>query len=55
MVKLNTIAEQSKKAVKAVTPEYYTIEIDGKDQNIPRVHTIMPKYWAADGSFNPSL
>lgn len=55
MVKLNTIAEQSKKTVKAVTSEYYTIEIDGKDQNIPRVHTIMPKYWAADGSFNPSL
>ena len=55
MVKLNTIAEQSKKSVKAVTPEHYTIEIDGKEQNIPRVHTIMPKYWASDGSFNPAL
>lgn len=55
MVKLNAIAEQSKKAVKAVTPEHYTIEIDGKEQQIPRVHTIMPKYWASDGSFNPAL
>lgn len=53
--KLNKIAEQSKKSVKGVTSEYYTIEIDGKEQNIPRVHTIMPKYWASDGSFNPSL
>lgn len=55
MVKLNTIAEQSKKAVKAVTPEHYVIEIDGKERQIPRVHTIMPKYWASDGSFNPAL
>jgi hypothetical protein len=31
LTKLNNIAEQSKKVVKGVDHDYYTIEIDGKD------------------------
>ena len=56
LTKLNTIAEQSKKNTKAVDHDNYTIEIDGKDQKVPRVHTIMPKYWAeSDDPFMPAL
>lgn len=56
LAKLNTIAEQSKKNTKAVDHDSYTIEIDGKDVKIPRVHTIMPKYWAeSESPFMPAL
>lgn len=56
LTKLNTVAEQSKKVVKGVDHDNYTIEIDGKDQKVPRVHTIMPKYWAeSESPFTPSL
>ncbi len=53
--KVKTFAEQSKKNVKSVSPENYVIEVDGKDITMPRVHSVMPKYWAQDGSFQPAL
>lgn len=53
--KVKTFAEQSKKNVKSVSPENYVIEVDGKDVTMPRVHSVMPKYWAQDGSFQPAL
>lgn len=56
LTKLNNIAEQSKKNTKAVDHDSYTIEIDGKDVKMPRVHTIMPKYWVeSNGPFQPAL
>lgn len=56
LTKLNAIAQQSKKNTKAVDHDNYTIEIDGKDVKMPRVHTIMPKYWTeSDSPFQPAL
>lgn len=48
-------AEESQAYVKGVTPEYYIIDVNGTEIQMPRMHSIMPKYWADDGSFMPAL
>jgi len=49
-------AEESTKYVKEVTPDYYLIEVEGTKIKMPRVHTIMPKYWAeSESPFMPAL
>lgn len=52
---LKQISELSKAKVKKVTPEHYLIEVGDELIQMPRVHSVMPKYWRGDGSYKAAL
>lgn len=52
---LHRRAELSKSRVKKVTSEYYLIQIGDELIQMPRVHSVMPKYWYSDGSYAAAL
>ena len=52
---LNRRAQLSKTKVKKVTSEYYLIEVGDELIQMPRVHSVMPKYWMGDGSYAAAL
>lgn len=48
-------AEISKSRVKKVTPEHYLIQVGDELIQMPRVHSVMPKYWYGEGSYKAAL
>ena len=52
---LHRRAELSKSRVKKVTSEYYIIQVGDELIQMPRVHSVMPKYWYGDGSYAAAL
>jgi len=41
--------------VKKVTSEYYLIEVGDELIQMPRVHSVMPKYWYSEGTYHAAL
>ena len=52
---LKAKAEASKKYVIKVDKESYTIKVGDQEIKMPRVHSVMPKYWYGDGSYAAAL
>ena len=52
---LHRRAELSKSRIKKVTSDYYLIQIGDELIQMPRVHSVMPKYWYQDGSYAAAL
>ena len=48
-------AELSKSRVKKITSEYYLIQVGDELIQMPRVHSIMPKYWYKEGGYAAAL
>ena len=55
MDELHRLAELSKSRVKKVTSEYYLVQVGDELIQMPRVHSVMPKYWFGDGSYAAAL
>lgn len=52
---LKAKAEASKEYVIKVDKESYIIKIGDQQVKMPRVHSVMPKYWYGDGSYAAAL
>lgn len=52
---LKARSEASKEYVIKVDKESYTIKIGDQQVKMPRVHSVMPKYWYGDGSYAAAL
>ena len=55
VAQLKRRAELSKSRVKKVTPEHYLIQMGDELVQVPRVHSVMPKYWYEEGSYAAAL
>ena len=52
---LRTKAEESKKYVIDVTPDYYLIKVGDQEIKMDRVHSVMPKSWVEGDNANASV